>query len=115
MMEVAMFHDEAMQARHKKWREMSPGKKALVIGGWTLVAAAVVALVALAVMLLWNRIMSGVIGLPALGYWEALGLLILTRLLFGGRGHSFLGRMRMRRAMRERMARRAEGEEGNID
>ena len=115
MMEVAMFHEEAMQARHKKWREMSAGKKALVIGGWTLVAAAVVALVALAVMLLWNRIMSGVIGLPALGYWEALGLLILTRLLFGGRGHSFLGRMRMRRAMRERMARRAEGEEGNID
>jgi hypothetical protein len=114
-MEVGMFHEEAMNARHRKWQEMSPGKKALVIGGWTLVAAAVIALAALAVMLLWNRIMSGVLGLPALGFWEAFGLLILAKILFGGKGHSFFGRMRMRRAMRERMARRAEGEEGNID
>jgi hypothetical protein len=110
-----MFHDEAMQARHRKWHEMGSGKKALVIVGWTAVFAAFLALASAAVMLLWNRIVSGVLGLPSLGFWEALGLLVLARILFGARGHSFIGRMRMRRALRERMARRAEGGEGNID
>jgi hypothetical protein len=106
-----MFHDESMRSRHSKWKDMSAGKKALVVAGWTAVAAAALGLVSLIVMLLWNRIMSAVLGLPALGFWEALGLLVLARLLFGGKGASFMGRMRMRRAMRERMARRGEGGE----
>jgi hypothetical protein len=107
--------DESMKGKHHKWAQMSQGKKALVIAGWTAVATAVFALVSLIVMLLWNRIMSAVIGLPALGFWEALGLLVLARLLFGGKGASFMSRMRMRRAMRERMARQGEGAEEKLD
>jgi hypothetical protein len=109
-----MFHDEAMHERHRKWSEMKAGKKALIIAGWMAIIAAITGAVVLAVMLLWNRIMSGVLGLPALGYWEALGLFLLLKILFSRPG-SFYGKMRMRRVMRERMARRADGAEGNVD
>jgi hypothetical protein len=110
-MEVYMFHEEA----HRRWREMNGAKKGLVIAGWIVVVAAVLALVGLVVTLLWNRIMSGVLGLPALGFWEGIGLFILAKILFGGRGGSFMGRMRMRRAMRERMAKQAESDDGSVD
>jgi hypothetical protein len=35
---------------------------------------------------LWNALMPPIFGLPAIGYWQALGLLLLGRLLFGGLG-----------------------------
>jgi hypothetical protein len=37
-----------------------------------------------AVMLLWNVLMPELFGLVAITYWQAIGLLILTRLLTGG-------------------------------
>jgi hypothetical protein len=56
---------------------------------------AVLALVGLVVMLLWNALVPELFRAPALGYWQAVGLLLLSRLLFGGlrgragwRGHS---------------------------
>ena len=39
-----------------------------------------------AVMLLWNALMPQIFALPVLNYWQAAGLLILARLLFGGLG-----------------------------
>lgn len=39
-----------------------------------------------AVMFLWNAILPDVLGIARLNYWQALGLLVLCRLLFGGRG-----------------------------
>lgn len=45
----------------------------------------------LLMMLLWNALMPQIFHLPALSYWQAMGLLVLSRLLFGGgpggRGH----------------------------
>ena len=41
-------------------------------------------LAALAVMLLWNAIMPSVFGLGEIGYWQALGILALSKILFGG-------------------------------
>lgn len=38
-------------------------------------------------MLLWNSLMPGIFHLPQINYWEAAGLLILSRLLFGFGGH----------------------------
>jgi hypothetical protein len=39
------------------------------------------------VMLLWNWLVPPLFGLPALtSFWQALGLLALCRILFGGRG-----------------------------
>ena len=48
----------------------------------------------LAVMLLWNAILPAVLGVAALTYWQAIGILALSRLLFGGfhRGGPWGGR-----------------------
>jgi hypothetical protein len=37
-----------------------------------------------AVMALWNAILPEVVGAKPLSYWQALGLLLLSRILFGG-------------------------------
>jgi hypothetical protein len=44
----------------------------------------VVALVALAVYGLWNGVLTEVVGVKVVTYWQALGILVLSRLLFGG-------------------------------
>ena len=35
---------------------------------------------------LWNLLVPPILGLPAISFWQALGLLLLSRLLFGGLG-----------------------------
>jgi len=54
------------------------GVKVLVI------VAVVIGVVSFAVMSLWNWLVPALFGGPVLDYWEALGLLVLARLLFGG-------------------------------
>ncbi|MGA2571819.1 MAG: hypothetical protein ABSF23_14995 [Terracidiphilus sp.] len=66
-----------------------------------LLAVAVLALLAWVVMSLWNCLMPALFGLKIIGYWQAIGLMLLFRLLFGGfgapRGHGpWRGRMRER-------------------
>lgn len=39
------------------------------------------ALVALFIMLLWNWLVPGITGWTAINYWQAVGLLVLSRLL----------------------------------
>jgi hypothetical protein len=39
-----------------------------------------------ATMFLWNAIMTSLFHLPVINFWQALGLLILSRLLAGGIG-----------------------------
>lgn len=51
----------------------------LVLGAFTAV-----------VMLLWNLLIPGIFGLAAINFWQALGIFVLARILFGGFG---LGRM----------------------
>lgn len=36
------------------------------------------------VMLLWNLILPDIFALPSINYWQAMGLLALSRILFGG-------------------------------
>jgi hypothetical protein len=38
------------------------------------------------IMLLWNNILSEVLGIPTLNLWQALGLFVLSRILFGRLG-----------------------------
>ncbi|RPI13528.1 MAG: hypothetical protein EHM58_18245 [Ignavibacteriae bacterium] len=52
-----------------------PLKVLLVIAGIILFCAVT--------MLLWNALMPAIFGLPAIGFFEAAGLLILSRLLLG--------------------------------
>jgi hypothetical protein len=35
---------------------------------------------------LWNLLLPRILGLPTISFWQALGLLLLSRLLFGGFG-----------------------------
>lgn len=48
---------------------------------------AVAFLIFLVTMLLWNNLMPNIFSLPQITYWQAAGLLILGRLLFGFGGH----------------------------
>ncbi|GHV50555.1 hypothetical protein FACS1894181_11260 [Bacteroidia bacterium] len=50
-------------------------------------------------MLLWNVLVPGIFGLGAINLWQALGLLVLARLLFGGWG-AFGGMRRWERGHR---------------
>lgn len=49
-----------------------------------LIFLAAIAAVAAITMLLWNALIPSIIGWSAINYWQAAGLLILCRLLFGG-------------------------------
>lgn len=59
--------------------------------GLAVLVLAVAAVAGAAVMLLWNGLMPRIFGLPKVGFWQAAGLLVLARLLFGG-GHPHRGR-----------------------
>ncbi|MBI2417900.1 MAG: hypothetical protein HYV28_08355 [Ignavibacteriales bacterium] len=47
-----------------------------VIGG--------IALFGYIVMLLWNALMPAIFNLASISFWQALGLLVLSKILFGG-------------------------------
>jgi hypothetical protein len=47
-------------------------------------ALAFVAVLSFVVMSLWNALIPELFRLPALDFWQAAGLLILSRILFGG-------------------------------
>jgi hypothetical protein len=51
---------------------------------FALVAGLAAMLFGFVVMWLWNWLMPAVLGLHAIGYWQALGLLILSKILFSG-------------------------------
>jgi hypothetical protein len=36
------------------------------------------------VMYLWNAILPGVLGIGAITFWQAIGILVLSKILFGG-------------------------------
>lgn len=46
----------------------------------------ILALLTLVVMLLWNAVLTPVLGINSLNFWQAGGLLVLCRILFGGLG-----------------------------
>jgi len=54
------------------------------------------------VMLLWNWLMPPLFGLHAIRFWQAIGILVLSKILFGGFRGGHGGPMRWRGRMRER-------------
>ena len=54
------------------------------------------------VMHLWNWLLPAVFGVHMINYWQALGILALCRILFGGRGWHSSGRSNFRRRMKGR-------------
>jgi hypothetical protein len=60
------------------------------------------------VMALWNWLLPALFGWHQITFWQALGILVLCRLLFGGLGRHGGFRPSFRRRMRERWAARWE-------
>jgi hypothetical protein len=54
------------------------------------------------VLHLWNWLLPQLLGWRQITFWQALGLLALCRILFGGLGIHGSGRSRIRRRMEER-------------
>lgn len=76
--------------------------------GWKKVLKIVLIVIAACVVFgfvvegLWNWLMPNIFGWHTITYWQALGILILSKILFGGPRPG--GRMGWRRGMRERWA-----------
>ena len=60
------------------------GRRIARVMKFVLFAVAAAAVLAFVVMRLWNWVIPPVFGLHAINYWQALALLVLTRILFGG-------------------------------
>ena len=68
------------------------------------IGTAAVALIGLVTMELWNWLIPAVFGGHTITYWQSLGLLVLSKILFGGfhgKGHA---RGQWKQRMRERLA-----------
>jgi len=82
---------------------MTNMKRYWILKGLTVVllSALAAAVLSLVVMALWNWLIPPIVGWKAIDFWQALGLLVLSRILFGFR----IGigrRMHWRKRMAER-------------
>ena len=69
-----------------------------------LMAVAGIAALSWVVMLLWNCLLPDLFsGVRPIGYWQALGVLVLSRILFGGLRGGFHSHWRERQARRDSM------------
>lgn len=65
--------------------------KVLKVIGMVILGIAAAFLFGLVILLLWNWLMPHLFGLPEITYWEGLGLLILSCILFGRMGGNSSG------------------------
>ena len=74
------------------WKHKMRTKSPAVIAGWIVLGA--IAIVGIAIlfgyiiMSLWNWLMPDLFGLTTITYWQAVGLFILAKIIFGGFGGS---------------------------
>ena len=69
-----------------------------------IICVALIAVLGLVVMSLWNALLPAILGVKSIGFWQALGILALSRILFGGLGFrpGMFGMGHARRRMHER-------------
>jgi hypothetical protein len=79
-----MRKSDAGDDMKRNWK-FKVAKMVIVFAGFVLLAG-------VAVMLLWNALIPGIFGVAPITWVQALGLLILARILVGGRGHGSWGR-----------------------
>lgn len=72
---------------------MNPRSKRRLQSPFLLIMIAMVFFLGWVVMLLWNAVLSPVLHVQTLNYWQGVGLLVLCRILFTGfRGGGFRGK-----------------------
>lgn len=54
-------------------------------------AAALAIIFGLVIQWLWNSLMPEIFGLPEVSYWQAVGLAVLSHILFGSHSHNHNG------------------------
>ena len=72
---------------HKPWAEWSTGSKVAVIVGAVVIVPCLFALCGFVTMWLWNALMPAIFNLPVIGFWQTIGLLVLSQIFFKG-GHA---------------------------
>lgn len=77
---------------HGSWSERSAGAKIGIVAAIAVAVPGLLALCGAATMWLWNGLMPGIFKLPEIGFWQAVGLLVLSQILFKGGHASHLGR-----------------------
>lgn len=81
---------EQMERMEHKEKHRHPALTGLRVAGFALLGVAGAAVFALAfgyfVMLLWNWLMPAIFHLGTIGYWQAFGIVILAKLIFGSVG-----------------------------
>lgn len=75
--------------RKMKSKVTSSVTKVFKILFFILAAIVFVMLFGYVIMWLWNWLMPEIFGLPTLAYWQAVGLLVLAKMLFGGLGQGY--------------------------
>lgn len=82
-----MIHQRKDFSNHRSRRPRGAVRIVMWVLLGILAAAAFALVFAILVKVLWNWLMPGLFGLPVIGFWQAFGILLLAKILFGGPGH----------------------------
>lgn len=96
-MEYKSEMEQRMESRVKHY--VTKGVKVLF---FALFIIAMLFLVGYVFMLLWNWLMPELFGLKTIGYWQALGILILAKIIFGFGGGNGPGKSHKKRKLRSK-------------
>jgi uncharacterized membrane protein len=90
----------------RKHEELKMRRKWIFLGPLAILALLLFIVIGGAVVMqLWNWLLPSLFGWHQITFWQALGILALCRILFGGFGHHDFHRSRFRRRMAERWGR----------
>jgi hypothetical protein len=99
-----MWHSERNEKCHKRWSERSVRAKVGLATAAVVMVPAFLALFGAVTMWLWNWLMPTIFKLPEIGFWQAIGLLLLAQIFFKGGHAGRRGRAQWRKAkLMERM------------
>lgn len=94
-----MLHQEDAYRRHQKWSQWPCGAKIAVMAAAAIVLVPTfLALFGAVTMWLWNWLMPEIFKLPTIGFWQAVGILVLSQILFKGGHAGRAGRSRWKKA-----------------
>ena len=79
-----------------------------------LFAIVLIAVLGFVVMSLWNSLMPPLFGLHLITFWQAIGILLLSKILFGGVRGGHGRHMRWRHRLKERWERMTPEERGKF-
>jgi len=106
-----MSQQDDVYRRRNKWCELPRGARiALMVAAGLILVPAFFTLFGAVTMWLWNWLMPTIFKLPTIGFWQAIGLVVLSHILFKGNQFGKSGKKRWKKEkIRERM--REEGPE----